>query len=378
MPLKSFIRRKLLSLLQPWLREEPQLDIQLGFRHSLAVTENLRFDVSVLNQLFDSPSCLFIKELTIEHLTLRFSPWHSAAFDIEVHGVRVVLAFDMPDEEVSARRLHSSKFDYTDYLRKCLEVLDPEGCSLHHVLESIVFADPERKDLTSSFLNLIMKSSHLEAHDINMRKQVFSSARNNWKIISNIEKKVSQIQHVCTADRKEASDAPNLVDKAEHAWVDTYEYYAKQMIIYLFQKLPQNHFHFGAFVDGPFVRFSLKREAGLDGQDINDIASHDNFDINFDFHDIEVAVGSPSLLDMSPLTDPFGLDDAKAEYITLKPCVVDIPKPDNDKYVSSGKISVGSYIHQNGLNVYLEELEDKHQIQLLVVKPIIVQILSVR
>ncbi|QHO47810.1 Vacuolar protein sorting-associated proteinb [Arachis hypogaea] len=857
MPLKSFIRRKLLSLLQPWLREEPELDIQLGFRRSLAVAENIRFDVSVLNRLFDSPSCLFIKELTIEHLTLRFSPWHSAAFDIEVRGVRVVLAFEMPDEEVSARRLRLSKFDYTDYLRKRLEILDPEGCSLHHVLESIVFADPERKDLTSSFLNLIMKSSHLEAHDINMeiqfpifnaefmcfgevknfsarsdnldqkclfrgflttilipvregsymlnctglrvgfigknqpdrallssdvhifitlrdlqlvdctlsfpelgfsftpkdvsvflvihkllsdkhnearsarelwriaankighmtiipmlslqrlvgiigqwkhyvdayenllllvgystgpmwkmsiskmfqRKQVFSSARNNWKVISNIEKKlpvegislarriarhraalevpsdcheeclatskfvcpflsvlmliwkviskiiccflnifgekivedsdidgclrssskdlyqrccfvlnfgkiivrlsqineiqpsayeklhahtgiaysdflpicfcidqfllvtikdnfgqrvfvscgqmkvepapltvfpeaspmnklntdeengeegtqgsilwcepaksfvlsesnvaqaedtcdshvhsfmgklsaswkgicssfseseieysenpcllckfetssayqdnknpcfgfcefgfmlgkinlflthfsvssvsllVSQIQHVCTADRKEASDAPNLVHKAENVWVDTYEYYAKQMIIYLLQKLPQNHFHFGAFVDGPFVRFSLKREAGLDGQDIDDIASHDNFDINFDFHDIEVAVGSPSLLDMSPLTDPFGLDDAKAEYITLEPCVVDIPKPDNDKYVSSGKISIGSYIHQNGLNVYLEELEDKHQIQLLVVKPIIVQILSVR
>ncbi|XP_016179028.2 uncharacterized protein LOC107621515 isoform X1 [Arachis ipaensis] len=196
--------------------------------------------------------------------------------------------------------------------------------------------------------------------------------------VSSVSLLVSQIQHVCTADRKEASDAPNLVDKAEHAWVDTYEYYAKQMIIYLLQKLPQNHFHFGAFVDGPFVRFSLKREAGLDGQDINDIASHDNFDNNFDFHDIEVAVGSPSLLDMSPLTDLFGLDDAKAEYITLEPCVVDIPKPDNDKYVSSGKISVGSYIHQNGLNVYLEELADKHQIQLLVVKPIIVQILSVR
>ncbi|MED6195675.1 hypothetical protein PIB30_040173 [Stylosanthes scabra] len=854
MPLKSFIRRKLLSLLQPWLREEPQLDIQLGFRHSLAVAENLRFDISVLNRLFDSPSCLFIKDLTVESVTLRFSPWHTPAFDIQVHGVHVVQAFQVPDEEVSARRLRSSKYDHTDYLRKRLEVLDPEGCSLHHVLESIVFADPERKDLTSSFLNLVMKNSNLEAHRIKMeilfpifndefmcfgevknfgagsenldqkcllsgflttilipvregsyvlnctgfrvgfigknqpdrvllssdvhifitlrdlklvdctlcfpelgfsftpkdisvflvihkllsdkhnearsarelwriaaskighvtiipmlslqrlvgiigqwkhyvdayenlllligystgstwknsiskmshRKQVFSSARNHWKVISNIEKKLpvegislarriarhraalkvppdchegclatskfvypflyvliliwkviskisccllnifgkrivqdsdidgclrsstkvlyqrrcfvlnfgkiivtlsqineiqpsaseklrahtgleysdflsicfrvdqlllvtikdifgqrvfvscgqmkvepapmilspeaspmnklsineengkeitkesicwfepaksfilpetnvaqdedtrdphvrsfmgkvsaswrgicssfseseieysehpcflckfeisstyqddksphfgfcefgfmlgkinlvltkflvssasllaSQIQHVCY--RKEASDVPNFVHKAGNAWFNTYEYYAKQMIISFLQKLPQNHFHFGAFVDGPFVRFSLKREAGLDGQDINGIVSHDNFDVTFDFHDIEVAVGSPSLLDMKPSTDQFG-HDARADYITLEPCVVNIPKPDNDKYVSSGKISIGYYIHQNGLNVYLGELAEKHQIQLLVVKPIIVQMLSVR
>ena len=94
MPLKSFLRRRLLSLLQPWLREDPELHLQLGFRHSLAVAENLRFDVSVLNQLFDSPSCLFLKDLTIERVTLRFSPWHSPAFAIEVHGVRVVQAFE--------------------------------------------------------------------------------------------------------------------------------------------------------------------------------------------------------------------------------------------------------------------------------------------
>ncbi|KAJ1381022.1 hypothetical protein SESBI_45511 [Sesbania bispinosa] len=173
MPLKSIIRRRLLSLLQPWLREEPQLDLELGFLHSLAVAKNLRFDVSVLNHLFDFPPLLFFKDLTVERLIVRFSTWCPPAFTIEVHGVRVVLSFEKPEEEECATRLRlrTSKYDYSDYLRKRLSALDPEGCSLHHILERILFAVPERKDFMTSFLNLILKNCHLDVHHIHVEVQ---------------------------------------------------------------------------------------------------------------------------------------------------------------------------------------------------------------
>ena len=197
--------------------------------------------------------------------------------------------------------------------------------------------------------------------------------------VSSVSLLVSQIQHaICWEDKREASVGPDFVHRAENAWVNKYEYYSKGLIMTLLQKLPQKHIHFGAFVDGPFVRFSLRREANLGGQSNNDIVSQDNFDLTFDFHEIEVAVGSPSLFDMAPLIGQMGLDDAKADCITLEPHVIDIPKPHNDKYASSGKISIGSYLRLNGLNVYLEKSAEKHQIQLFLVKPITVQILSFR
>ncbi|KAE9614347.1 putative vacuolar protein sorting-associated protein [Lupinus albus] len=169
---KRIIRQRLLSLLNPWLLEEPQLDLQLGFLNSLAVLTNLRFDVSVLNNLFDSPSRLFLTDLTVQRLTVKFSTWYVPAFTVHVHGVRLVLSLRNPEEEgCRTRRLQTPMYDYSDYLRKCLSVLDPEGCSVHHILEKILFAVPERKDFTASFLNLILRNFHLEADYIDVEVQ---------------------------------------------------------------------------------------------------------------------------------------------------------------------------------------------------------------
>ncbi|KAJ1436544.1 hypothetical protein SESBI_04154 [Sesbania bispinosa] len=562
MPLKSIIRRRLLSLLQPWLREEPQLDLELGFLHSLAVAKNLRFDVSVLNHLFDFPPLLSFKDLTVERLIVRFSTWCPPAFTIEVHGVRVVLSFEKPEEEECARRLRlrTSKYDYSDYLRKRLSALDPEGCTLHHILERILFAVPERKDFVTSFLNLILKNCHLDVHHIHVEVQfpilndefmcfgeikeftarskyqdqrclfrelavslspddisvcllfdkllseksnhtrsarelwriassrighvtvtprlslqrlvgvigqwihyvnayenillligystghiwkksiskmshnklVFSSARHHWELISDIEKKLPvegislarriarhraalkvpfdcHEEFVATISVKdifeqrvflscgqmkvelapltmtaEASTMNTLSSakgngKEDNAWAKRYECFSKELILALLQKLPEKYIHFVVFVDGPSVRFSQRREAKLGRQDINHIISQDNFDLTFDFHEIEVVVGSPpSLFGMASLTSQLGLGNAKAECITLEPRVIEIPKPINDKYASLGKISIGSYLHLNGLNACLEKSAEDHQIQLFILKPITVQILSFR
>ena len=74
--------------------DEPEFDLKLGFIHSFAVANNLRIDVSVLNELFDSPALLFFKDVTIERLSVRFSNWSAPAFSIEVHGIHVVLSFE--------------------------------------------------------------------------------------------------------------------------------------------------------------------------------------------------------------------------------------------------------------------------------------------
>ncbi|XP_029127816.1 uncharacterized protein LOC109800070 isoform X2 [Cajanus cajan] len=862
MPLKSIIRRRLLSLLQPWLREEPHLDLHLGFLRSLAVLTNLRFDVSVLNHLFHAPAFLFFKDLTIERVTLRFSTWFPPAFTIELHGLRIVQSFEKPEAEECVRRLRNSKYDYSDYLRKNLSALDPEGCSLHQILERILFSVPEKKDFTTSFWNFTLKNCHLVAHGIHVEVQlpvlndefvcfgeikefsarskyldqkcllrgflstilipmkhsslilkgigfkvricgknsidhvvlssdvqiftkfrdlklanctlcfpelafsfspngisvcllfhkllsnkynqsrsarelwriaasrighvavtsrlslqglvgvigqwihyvnayesillligystgnswkksiskvsrnklILSSARCHWELISDIEKKLSveaislarriarhraalkisincheesittkniirpflfilafmwkvvstiihclanifsqkkivqdpdidgcclesliedpcqsscfmlnfgkiimtvsqtneihpfiyqklqslsgivcsdflsicfcidalllvsvedifeqrvflscgqmkvesapltmsaeectenslssakgngkesinnmesimwvepaqifllseidagqaeyshdshiesfmeklsvswkgicrklnedeieyseypclvskveisstypdhknpyfgfcecglmlgklnlvlthssvsslclilsQIQHaIFWEDRKEASIASNFVDKAEISWVNKYDCYSKEMIMTLLQKLPEKHIHFGVFVDGPSVRFSHRREANRGGENTDDIINQDNFDLTFDFNEIEVVVGSPSSFVMAQLTGQLGHDNAKAECVKLESREIEILKPNNDKYVSSGKVSIGSYLHLKGANAYLEKSEENHQIKLFILKPVSVKILSFR
>ncbi|KAL2333639.1 hypothetical protein Fmac_014852 [Flemingia macrophylla] len=196
--------------------------------------------------------------------------------------------------------------------------------------------------------------------------------------VSSLALILSQIQHsIYWEDRREASIASNFVGKAKIAWVNKYDCYSKNLIMTLLQKLPEKHIHFGVFVDGPSVRFSHRREANLGGQDIDDMTNQDNFDLSFDFNAIKVVVGSPSFA-VVQLTGHLGHDNAKAECVKLEPPVIEIPKPNNDKYASSGKTSIGSYLHLNGVNAYLEKFEENHQIKLFILKPISVQILSCR
>lgn len=196
--------------------------------------------------------------------------------------------------------------------------------------------------------------------------------------VSSLSIILSQIQHaIYWENRTEVSIASNFMDKAEIAWVNKYDCYSKELIMTLLQKLPEKHTHFGVFVDGASVRFSHRKEANLGGQDTDDIITQDKFDLTFDFHEIELVVSSPSF-GMAPLSGQLGQGNAQADCVKLEPRVIEIPKPSNLKYASSGKISIGSYLHLNGLNACLEKSEENHQIQLFILKPVAFQILSFR
>lgn len=90
--LNDLIQRRLVSLLQPWLRDEVELNVQLGFLHSHANLENLTFNTSALNDLLDDPTRLCFKEVTVQRLTLSVSNWSAPAFDFQVHGLNIVLS----------------------------------------------------------------------------------------------------------------------------------------------------------------------------------------------------------------------------------------------------------------------------------------------
>lgn len=91
--LNDCVQRRLSSLLRPWLREDPDLELQLGFLRSHGVAKNLSFDPSVLNrQLFDGSSRWSFTDVTVEQLSVRVSYWSSPNLVLEVRGVRVALS----------------------------------------------------------------------------------------------------------------------------------------------------------------------------------------------------------------------------------------------------------------------------------------------
>ncbi|PIA55549.1 hypothetical protein AQUCO_00700090v1 [Aquilegia coerulea] len=116
------IRSKLVSVLQPWLQSEPDLEVKLGFLRSHGNAKNLCFDISTLNRLLDDSACFCFKEVRVQNVNFQFSSWSFPAFTLELSGLYVKLAPRKPVGDGCR-----SKTNWSVKEKKAiLSVLDPE------------------------------------------------------------------------------------------------------------------------------------------------------------------------------------------------------------------------------------------------------------
>ena len=89
----DFIKRKLATLLQPWLQYAPVIELKLGFLRSHVIVEKLSFDTSALNELLEgSSSNFYFADVTIDQLILRIDNWNAPAFNWEIRGCHVTIS----------------------------------------------------------------------------------------------------------------------------------------------------------------------------------------------------------------------------------------------------------------------------------------------
>ncbi|KAL5715065.1 hypothetical protein ACHQM5_016944 [Ranunculus cassubicifolius] len=160
------IRSKLISLLQPYLQSEPDLELKLGFLHSHGIANNLRFDVSALNRLLDDSIPFNFSEIRVQTLNIQFSPWSSCALTIEVTGLYVKLNAREPAVYGESR----TNWEETEK-KTVLSVIDPEGTVLHEAVERISIIT-SRNRLMTSLINFMFTHCRLLLHDIHLELQL--------------------------------------------------------------------------------------------------------------------------------------------------------------------------------------------------------------
>ncbi|KAM3252832.1 putative protein isoform X1 [Capsicum annuum] len=158
----DLVQRRLVSLIQPWLRDEAELDVQLGFLHSHAKLENLSFNTSLLNDLLDDPTRLCFKQVTVKRLSLHVSNWSAPAFDFQIHGLNVVLAVG-EEEEDGVRRRPKPRDSSIEEREKILAELDPEGSALHNTIKAI--SEITAGSWTTRLFGGILQQCRLQVHD---------------------------------------------------------------------------------------------------------------------------------------------------------------------------------------------------------------------
>ncbi|XP_038880803.1 uncharacterized protein LOC120072502 isoform X2 [Benincasa hispida] len=164
MGLYNFLLRRLVSLLRPWLPEDSDLRLNLGFTRSSIVAHKLHLNVSALNELFEeTATSMSFKEVIVDHLSIVVTYWPFPAFKITVHDVHVTLCIR---EEIS-RGKRESNMAFSETLKKNLSASDPEGVTLHDIMKS--FLDPPpRYRLKTASRNLLLKRGCLKVNNINL------------------------------------------------------------------------------------------------------------------------------------------------------------------------------------------------------------------
>ncbi|CAK9182115.1 unnamed protein product [Ilex paraguariensis] len=170
MVLTDLVRRKLAALLRPWLRQEPELELKLGFLRSNGIAKDLSFDTSSLNQSLDESTRFSFKEIKVEQLALNVSTWSFPAFTISVHGLHVTLSLWEVKRDGGVGRRRKSNDNSMEDKKKVLSEIDPQGCALHATMEKIADTISSR-NWTTSFLNAILKHCRLQIHDVHLLVQ---------------------------------------------------------------------------------------------------------------------------------------------------------------------------------------------------------------
>lgn len=90
--LAASLRSKLVSWLRPWVEDEPEIDLQLGFLKSHGIAKNIVFKASALDSFLGDSARLVFRRVRVREFSVRVCPWSSPSIVVEVRGVDVTLA----------------------------------------------------------------------------------------------------------------------------------------------------------------------------------------------------------------------------------------------------------------------------------------------
>ncbi|KAI7740515.1 hypothetical protein M8C21_024427 [Ambrosia artemisiifolia] len=244
----TFIKRKLASALQPWLLQEPELELTLGFLRSHVTVKNLRFNPSSLNELLEPSSSFYFTDFMISQLTLKIVNWSASAFNWEVQGFHVTICPRVGE----GRRMELSEV-LMEEKKKALSEIDPEGSALYDIMEKLAGISPSRSQ-TSSLPKLILNYCSLQMSDVKLLVRpstlddsfecVWEIGEFNadsrqvkpqsflrgcqWEVISEIEKELP-VPGIALARRvvrgrkvKKVMPSENELPARKHLWKDTW------------------------------------------------------------------------------------------------------------------------------------------------------------
>ncbi|CAA6663056.1 unnamed protein product [Spirodela intermedia] len=144
------VRSRVASWLGPWLREQPDAEIKLGF-----------FDPLKLDPLIEGSTGLAFKQVRVAELSVRFSPWSRPNLRVSVTGFHVILV----PRELTEESSHVVRYSNAESEDITVDSVDQEDAFLRQVLENALMAAPSGSWLKTSLTEGLLQRCQFQFYD---------------------------------------------------------------------------------------------------------------------------------------------------------------------------------------------------------------------
>ncbi|XP_038970270.1 uncharacterized protein LOC103709193 isoform X2 [Phoenix dactylifera] len=164
------LRSKVAAQLRPWLQEEPDMELELGFLRSYGRAKNLSLDPSALNSLMDDSVSLEFKSFKVGEVHIRVSPWSSPSLVLQMRGVDVTLA----SRETVSKKRSSSRDLAARERKKAIALVDPQGASMHEMIEGLLYRSSSG-NIAMPLSGVLLSCCQVQLQDIQLKLQFMNA-----------------------------------------------------------------------------------------------------------------------------------------------------------------------------------------------------------
>lgn len=166
--ISRLLKSKIASLLSPWLDEELELELHMGFLKWVATAKNLVFSSSSLNPLIENSTRLHFRWVKFGEIGLKVSHWGFPFLVVDVKNVDVILNISLSEvvKESSCFRDFGAK-----KRKEAIAVLDPEGALLHEIIEKVLTKASSGNRLVTRLANSMLRCCKIQFTKISVQLQ---------------------------------------------------------------------------------------------------------------------------------------------------------------------------------------------------------------
>ncbi|XP_059063303.1 uncharacterized protein LOC131071412 isoform X3 [Cryptomeria japonica] len=170
MVVKEALQKWAARVLRPWLQQEAEMEFEVSLFGIRGVVRDFNLNATSLNSTFMESSRLVIKSVTFGEVVVKFTPWRSPVFTLQIHGMRIVLSPRPLDDEFWEN--NDQQWTAEQERKNILLCIDPQGAALNAASERVTGTKTSSSCFVTMLTHMVLQCSRLVLHNTSIEVHI--------------------------------------------------------------------------------------------------------------------------------------------------------------------------------------------------------------